>query len=190
VPNEQPTPMTRPTARRVALVAAGVASLWLLLVLAAPARAALEGIHKIQHVVVIMQENRSFDSYFGTYPGADGIPGLAGNPGVVPCIPDPLRHSCSRPFHDRQDENIGGPHGAPSARADINGGKMNGFIAQQQRGLGGCSQTFDPSCGTAAGNADVVGYHTGADLPNYWAYAKNFVLHGEYSDIAAALGVA
>ncbi len=34
----------------------------------------LQGIHKIQHIVVIMQENRSFDSYFGTYPGADGIP--------------------------------------------------------------------------------------------------------------------
>src|SRR5579862_4355035 len=32
------------------------------------------GIHKIQHVIVIMQENRSFDSYFGTFPGADGIP--------------------------------------------------------------------------------------------------------------------
>ena len=32
------------------------------------------GIHKIKHVVVIMQENRSFDQYFGTYPGADGIP--------------------------------------------------------------------------------------------------------------------
>ncbi|MGH3302459.1 MAG: alkaline phosphatase family protein, partial [Streptosporangiaceae bacterium] len=32
------------------------------------------GIHKIKHVIVIMQENRSFDSYFGTYPGADGIP--------------------------------------------------------------------------------------------------------------------
>ncbi len=26
------------------------------------------GIHKIQHVVVIMQENRSFDHYFGLYP--------------------------------------------------------------------------------------------------------------------------
>ena len=37
-------------------------------------RARLTGIHKIRHVVVIMQENRSFDSYFGTYPGADGIP--------------------------------------------------------------------------------------------------------------------
>src|SRR5437660_11646139 len=35
---------------------------------------AASGIHKIRHVVVIMQENRSFDSYFGTYPGADGIP--------------------------------------------------------------------------------------------------------------------
>ena len=29
----------------------------------------LGGIHKIRHVIVIMQENRSFDSYFGTYPG-------------------------------------------------------------------------------------------------------------------------
>ena len=31
-------------------------------------------IHKIKHVIVIMQENRSFDQYFGTYPGADGLP--------------------------------------------------------------------------------------------------------------------
>ena len=31
------------------------------------------GIHKIKHVVVIQQENRSFDSYFGTFPGADGL---------------------------------------------------------------------------------------------------------------------
>jgi phospholipase C len=30
------------------------------------------GIHKIKHVIVVMQENRSFDEYFGTYPGADG----------------------------------------------------------------------------------------------------------------------
>ena len=30
--------------------------------------------HEIKHVIVIMQENRSFDQYFGTFPGADGIP--------------------------------------------------------------------------------------------------------------------
>ena len=38
------------------------------------------GIHKIRHVIVIMQENRSFDSYFGTFPGADGIPMRDGRP--------------------------------------------------------------------------------------------------------------
>ena len=37
-------------------------------------RAPLTGIHKIQHVVIIMQENRSFDSYFGTYPGRQRDP--------------------------------------------------------------------------------------------------------------------
>ena len=57
---------------------------------AARAAAATSGIGKIRHVVIIMQENRSFDSYFGTYPGADGIPGLAGNPGTVPCVPNPV----------------------------------------------------------------------------------------------------
>src|SRR3984893_8858917 len=40
------------------------------------------GIHKIKHVIVVMQENRSFDSYFGTYPGADGIPMTDGTPRV------------------------------------------------------------------------------------------------------------
>src|SRR5205085_11482197 len=39
-----------------------------------PSAPKLTGIHKIQHVAVIFQENRSFDSYFGTYPGADGLP--------------------------------------------------------------------------------------------------------------------
>ncbi len=37
-------------------------------------RNADDPIHRIRHVIVIMQENRSFDSYFGTFPGADGIP--------------------------------------------------------------------------------------------------------------------
>jgi phospholipase C len=44
------------------------------------AGAAATGIHMIKHVIVIMQENRSFDDYFGTYPGADGIPKKNCNP--------------------------------------------------------------------------------------------------------------
>src|SRR5712691_4489282 len=65
------------------------------------------GIHEIQHVIVIMQENRSFDSYFGTYPGADGIPMRDGKPAV--CVPNP-RGGCTRPYHDTHDVNGGGPH--------------------------------------------------------------------------------
>jgi len=99
-----------------------------LVALAAPAAMAASGIHKIKHVVVIMQENRSFDSYFGTYPGADGIPGLAGHPGKVPCVPDPARHRCQRPYHDHQDSSAGGPHMTVDALTDIHGGRMDGFI--------------------------------------------------------------
>jgi len=133
------------------------------------------GIHKIQHVVVIMQENRSFDEYFGTYPGADGIPGVAGNTGNLPCLPDPGR-SCVTPYHDRNDRNLGGPHRQRDARADVNGGLMDGFVAAQRRGERGCEQVFNPACGTQGGQSDVMGYHTGADIPNYWDYAKHYVL--------------
>jgi phospholipase C len=134
------------------------------------------GIHKIRHVVIIMQENRSFDSYFGTYPGADGIPGLAGNPGNVPCVPNPATGGCDRPYHDRQNESLGGPHSYNAAQADINGGKMDGFIAEQESGMAGCAQTFNPACGNSGGTPDVMGYHDASDIPNYWTYAHDFVL--------------
>src|SRR6266513_6271909 len=79
------------------------------------------GIHKIQHVVVIMQENRSFDSYFGTYPGADGIPMQNGVPTV--CVNDPGTGRCVKPYHDPNDRNGGGPHNEAAATADTDGGK-------------------------------------------------------------------
>jgi phospholipase C len=134
----------------------------------------LRQMHRIRHVVIIMQENRSFDAYFGTYPGADGIPMRHGRPTV--CLPDLRTGGCVRPYHDRRDLNLGGPHGALSARADINGGSMDGFVLQQQLGRFGCEQTFNPDCGATSVGADVMGYHTGADIPNYWTYAKSFVL--------------
>src|SRR5581483_2917711 len=45
----------------------------------------LQAREKVKHVVIIMQENRSFDHYFGTFPGADGIPMQDGQPSV--CVP-------------------------------------------------------------------------------------------------------
>jgi phospholipase C len=131
------------------------------------------GIHKIQHVVVIMQENRSFDQYFGTYPGADGIP-RQGDRFLV-CVPDPLNSSCVNPYHDPTDKTGGGPHGSSSATADINGGKMDGFIGQAEKGKKGCVQSVDPNC-TNSVKTDVMGYKDARDIPNYWSYAQNFVL--------------
>src|SRR5580704_14725084 len=55
--------------------------------------AAEAGIHKIKHIVIIMQENRSFDHYFGTYPGADGLPTKDG--AFTVCIPDPGKGACA-----------------------------------------------------------------------------------------------
>ena len=125
------------------------------------------GIHKIKHVIIIMQENRSFDSYFGTYPGANGIPA-----GV--CIPAP-RGGCVRPYHDPNDRNAGGPHGEKNAIADIDGGRMDGFIISAQRGRRGCRNLNNPNC-TNGNRVDSVGYHDQREIPNYWAYARNFVL--------------
>ena len=131
------------------------------------------GIHKIKHIVVIMQENRSFDSYFGTFPGADGIPATNGVPTV--CVNDPQTGQCVTPYLDHADVNGGGPHSAPNATADINGGEMNGFIAQAESGRKGCLVPTDPACSNSA-KPDVMGYHTESDIPNYWTYAKDFVL--------------
>src|SRR2546430_13905915 len=54
----------------------------------APAHAARgsSGIQKIKHDVAIMQENPAVDSYFGTYPKADGVPIKGGKP--APCLPN------------------------------------------------------------------------------------------------------
>ena len=131
------------------------------------------GIHKIRHVVMIVQENRSFDSYFGTYPGADGIPASDGH--FTVCLPDPATGGCDRPFHDASLVNGGGPHGQDAVAADVDGGLMDGFVRESEtvggRGCGG----FSGVCSSLA-PSDVMGYHDAREIPNYWAYAENFVL--------------
>jgi phospholipase C len=131
------------------------------------------GIHKIKHVIIVMQENRSFDSYFGTYPGADGIPMKNGVPTV--CVPNP-EGPCTRPYHDTADINGGGPHGESNAVADVDGGKMDGFVRQRDAAKSTCTDPDDPACVTVGTTPDVMGYHTAAEIPNYWTYAKDFVL--------------
>ncbi len=138
-----------------------------------------EGIHKIQHVVMIMQENRSFDSYFGTYPGANGIPGNV-------CLPNP-EGGCVSTFHDSADKNAGGPHGTEAAVADIDGGRMDGFVAQAESKFG-CTETG--GCGNCNGipecGRDVMGYHDAREIPNYWTYAQSYALQDNMFESAAS----
>ena len=131
------------------------------------------GIQKIQHVVMIVQENRSFDSYFGTYPGADGIPAKDGK--FTVCVPDPARGKCDPPFHDPSLVNGGGPHGLGASEDDVDGGRMDGFVRESEtpggRGCGGFAGVCSPDS-----PSDVMGYHDAREIPNYWKYAENFTL--------------
>jgi phospholipase C len=129
--------------------------------------ALLGDIHQIQHVIVIMQENRSFDSYFGTYPGADGIP-----PGV--CVPDPATRGCDRPYHDMSFVNQGGPHDQGAAVSDIDGGRMDGFVVKAETAPSNCGP-LEPSC-RVGGPMDVMGYHDDHEIPLYWSLAHQYVL--------------
>jgi phospholipase C len=140
----------------------------------APTAPATPDLSKIKHIIVIMQENRSFDSFFGTFPGANGIAWSNGKPAV--CVPIP-GGGCIRPYHDKGYLDAGGPHHAADAVGAINGGKMNGFIKVALHGARHyCTSSTDPFCTPGTNIPDVMGYKTAADIPNYWAYARTFVL--------------
>jgi phospholipase C len=145
-----------------------------------------EGIHKIRHVIIIMQENRAFDEYFGTYPGADGIPARDGIPTV--CVPDPQAGGCVRPYHDPNDVNYGGPHSQYESTSDINGGAMDGFIGQAELAIRNtCNSTANPvQCTAELAQLDVMGYHDRREIPNYWTYADHFVLQDRMFESAAS----
>jgi phospholipase C len=145
----------------------------------------LKGLHKIKHIIFIDQENRSFDSYFGTYPGADGIPAKNGK--FTVSVPDPQTHKCQAPFYDASLVNSGGPHDDTSSARDVNGGQMNGFIATAFAGIHGfCANNPDnPTC-TQGGTPDVMGYHDARQIPNYWTWAHDFVLQDHMFESVAS----
>mgnify|MGYP001453250967 CR=1 FL=1 len=141
---------------------------------ATAAHAQTAGIHQIQHVVIIMQENRSFDEYFGTFPGADGLPQQNGQ--FTTCVPDPANSGCVAPYHDASDVDGGGPHSAVNATADIDGGQMDGFLGQAEGARRGCLNATNPACANGSTAKDVMGWKDARDIPNYWTYAQSFTL--------------
>ena len=141
------------------------------------------GIHKIKHVVVIMQENRSFDSYFGTYPGADGIPMSNGRFAV--CLPTPMTRRASSPVPRRVARN---------AVARTRTARPAGHRRWEDGRVHHRASAAMPSTAVAASCVRPAedrrhGLPRRADIPNYWTYAKDFVLQDHLFEPDAAWSV-
>ena len=116
----------------------------------------------IKHVVILMQENRSFDEYFGTFPGATGLndPGgvfdnLYGKDANQNDI-KPFRMST---FTASGLERDNASHSWVDFQALFTGGKYN-----------------TPNRWARQGHESVVGYYAANDIPFHWELARTFVL--------------
>jgi phospholipase C len=123
----------------------------------------------IEHVVFIVKENRSFNHYFATYPGAVGrTSGPTIRCSVASCVPGaivPLSRAPDVLPHDLA-------HCFLCGVVAVDGGRMDGF--NRMNGLRPLNDGDVP----AELGYDLLGYShlTRDDLPNYWAYADRFVL--------------
>jgi phospholipase C len=105
----------------------------------------------IQHIIFIIKENRSFDSYFGTFPGANGA--TSGATSIGQTIP--LSH-----LPDITPNDPG--HGWPEALTSMDDGKMDQFDIIDGGNVNGAYNSYQQ--------------FQQADIPNYFSYAYNFVL--------------
>jgi phospholipase C len=142
--------------------------------------ASASGIDKLQHLIFIVQENRSFDQYFGTYPGADGIPTKPDGSFSV-CVPDRFQGgACVPPYVTRSIDQDGGPHTHAASVRDVDGGAMDGFISSLPARPTKCwVDRTRPECDVQLGpegQPDVMSTQSRAMIPNYWAYADHFTL--------------
>jgi phospholipase C len=142
----------------------------------ASARPVVPAVHRavartpITHVISILQENHTYDNYFGTYHRGNGLP-----KGV--CMPiDPKRpkRGCQAPFHIGDNGIVPRDldHSAETARRQVRGGRMDGFVsallARNQNGR------------------LAMGYRDGRDLPYYWNLADEYVLFDRFFSSAGA----
>jgi phospholipase C len=128
-----------------------------------PAQDAVAPGHYVSHVVIMVQENRSFDNFFATYPGADGPPVKGGTPvGNTP--PRKTAHGTSTTYPLKKvdlPEHLQPVYRYANYRADYDGGKMDGFWNQKVQGRPGSVlyQYVDPK-----------------QIAPYWSMADQYVL--------------
>jgi phospholipase C len=108
----------------------------------------------IQHVIIMIKENHSFDNMFGTFPGANGATTAQCGSKQVPLIdtPDPLSGDIN--------------HDAFVGQKDINKDRMNGFCKAQGAEQGGV-------------NIADTQFHQ-SQIPDYWTYAQKYGLADDF----------
>ncbi len=156
----------------------------------------------IEHLVVIIGENISFDHYFGTYPKAantDGQPfyAAAGTPAVDGLAP---ATSSTLPLALRHTTNLltANPNSAQPQRLDSSaiglpgdaGGQLtcdqdNNYGPEQSAFDGGAMDRFVQNAGTSSGTSDfgapcqasiVMDYYDGNTVPALWNYAQHYAM--------------
>ncbi|MDD2876651.1 MAG: alkaline phosphatase family protein [Acidiphilium sp.] len=139
---------------------------------------------KIKYVFVLYQENRSFDSYFGTFPGADGLysKSPAKTPGFYQTLITPTgRTTTISPFrigpkqYAWDTDDIDHSHGRTVAKMDVVNGvpRMDKFATTEELKY---SPTGNPSL-KAEQYGELAMAHEDCDtVPFLWRYASRFVL--------------
>jgi phospholipase C len=170
--------------RRAAVLYAAVAVLILLPALgravAPPSPSTVDRLlqQRIKHVFVIYQENRSFDSEFGTFPGAEGVWSPAARAHGFTQV-DPVTHRTVTPFR-LTDPDVYYENNARDVQLQaFHNGHMDRFVAAQSAAI----LQYEPHA-TAAQRFSVGAeamYHIDCDtIPYLWAYAKRFALFDNF----------
>jgi phospholipase C len=132
----------------------------------------------IKHVIVLFQENVSFDHYFGTYPHAQNLPGeqsfeaAPGTPAVDGLTRQLLEHNPNAANPIRLWRQLAATcdmdHEYSAEQEAFDGGKMDKFV----------ESTFSPSGGCDA--AMVMAYFDGNTVTALWNYAQHFAMSDRF----------
>ena len=148
----------------------------------------------IQHLIFIVQENHSFDNYFGTYPGANGFPANASvfidpsNTSLGSISPYHL--SADVPVMIVGDELPPGVADPDALAADASNPTSPFHLASQSIGqdlshaFSVAHAAYDNGKMDAFVSAEksnlTMGYYDRSDIPYYWDYADHYVLDDNF----------
>jgi phospholipase C len=124
------------------------------------------GLANLKHIIFFLQENRSFDSYFGMLGPYKASEGLANDVDGLN-LNTTLPNTQGQPVHPFHYQTVCTENLSPAwneSHADVDGGLMDGFM----RTSTSVSSTIDPT-GTRA-----MGYYDQSDLPYYYEAAARF----------------